>query len=167
MSRIPRAELESLLIGYGYSPYFVELENNNDESHQTVHRQMAMTLDQVLADIKSIQHTARAQDKPTRPRWPMIVMITPKGWTGPKQVDGLPVEGTWRSHQVPFHDTATNPTHLNLLEIWLHSYRPGELFDQQGKPVDEIRKLIPPATKRIGISPYANGGLLLKDLHLP
>ena len=161
LARIPHAELEALFTGYGYSPYFVE---GSDPAE--MHRKMADTLDAVTQEIRAIQQAARAQGVGERPRWPMIVLRTPKGWTGPKQVDGKKTEGYWRSHQVPFADTA-NPDHLRLLEDWLRSYRPQELFDANGAPQAEIAALAPSGERRMGSNPHANGGILLKDLRLP
>jgi xylulose-5-phosphate/fructose-6-phosphate phosphoketolase len=161
-ARIPRAELESLLIGYGYEPYFVE----GDEP-AAMHQQMAATLDAVLQEIKAIQQAARTKGVTTRPRWPAIVLNTPKGWTGPKQVDGKKTEGSWRSHQVPFAELAEKPGHLALLEEWLKSYRPQELFDEHGAPRAELRALAPAGARRMGASPHANGGILIRDLRLP
>ena len=162
LARIPHAELESLFVGYGYQPYFVE---GDDPSR--MHQQMAATLDTALAEIRAIQRTARSAGINERPCWPMIVLRTPKGWTGPKQVDGKKTEGSWRSHQVPFADMAGNPAHLALLEQWLKSYRPEELFDAIGAPSAEIRALAPQGARRMGANPHANGGLLLHDLRLP
>jgi xylulose-5-phosphate/fructose-6-phosphate phosphoketolase len=162
LARIPHEELESLLIGFGYKPYFVE-----GEEPEAMHQAMSGTLDAVIGEIKSIQHAARLNGAAARPRWPMIVLNTPKGWTGPKEVDGKKTEGSWRSHQVPFGEVATNPAHLLLLEQWLRSYRPEELFDANGAPTAEIRALAPAGSRRMGANPHANGGLLLKDLRLP
>ena len=162
LARIPREELASLLIGYGYTPYFVE-----GDDPVWMHQQMAATLDAVLTDIKAIQHAARHDGVVTRPTWPMIVLVTPKGWTGPKTVDGKRVEGHWRSHQVPFADVHGHPERLKLLDDWLRSYRPEELFDADGAPVAEILALNPQGARRMGSSPHANGGLLLRDLRLP
>ena len=162
LARIPHAELESLFIGYGYQPYFVE----GDEP-ETVHQQMAATLDAVIGEIHSIQKRARAGGVIERPRWPMIILKTPKGWTGPKEVDGQKTEGSWRSHQVPFGELVEKPTHLKLLEQWLRSYRPEELFDERGALKPELAALAPKGTRRMGANPHANGGLLLKDLRLP
>jgi xylulose-5-phosphate/fructose-6-phosphate phosphoketolase len=162
LARIPRAQLEALFDGYGYRPYFVE----GDEP-ATLHREMAATLDAVIEEIRAIQHAARRGGVVHGARWPMIVLRTPKGWTGPKTVDGQQTEGSWRSHQVPFADTTTNPQHLQLLEQWLKSYRPEELFDERGAPRPEIVALAPPGLRRMGSNPRANGGLLLKDLRLP
>lgn len=162
LARISQEELKSLLIGYGYQPYFV----TGYEPYK-MHQKMALTLDTVISEIKSIQQEARTKNITTRPRWPMIVLKTPKGWTGPTYVDGKQVEGTWRSHQVPFSDLNSNPDHLNLLENWMKSYRPEELFDQEGKLKLEIAKLAPEGNRRMGLNPHANGGVLLKDLHMP
>ena len=162
LARIPRVELEALLIGYGYRPYFVE-----GAEPEAMHRQMAATLDAVTEEIRAIQHAARTNGIGERARWPMIVLKTPKGWTGPKEVDGRKTEGSWRSHQVPFADTASNPQHLQLLEQWLKSYRPEELFDEHGVPRPEITALAPHGARRMGSNPHANGGALLKDLRLP
>ena len=129
---------------------------------------MAATLDEVLDEIAEIQQRARATDaRPTRPRWPMIVLRTPKGWTGPKEVDGLPVEGTFRSHQVPLAEVRTNPEHLAQLEEWMRSYRPEELFDEAGALRAEITALAPEGELRMSANPHANGGLLLRELELP
>jgi xylulose-5-phosphate/fructose-6-phosphate phosphoketolase len=162
LARIPRAELESLFLGYGYQPHFVE----GDEP-ETMHQQMAATLDAVIGEIHSIQQRARAGSVGERPRWPMIILKTPKGWTGPKEVDGLKTEGSWRSHQVPFGELAEKPAHLQLLEQWLRSYRPEELFDERGALRPELATLAPQGTRRMGANPHANGGLLLRDLRLP
>jgi xylulose-5-phosphate/fructose-6-phosphate phosphoketolase len=161
LARIPRGELESLLIGYGYRPYFVTGDDPN-----VMHRQMAATLDTALAEIKAIQRTARSGNSAMRPQWPLIILQTPKGWTGPKEVDGKKTEGCWRAHQVPFGNVE-KPEHLRLLEQWLRSYRPDELFDKSGAPRAELRAHAPDGPRRMGASPYANGGLLLKDLSLP
>ena len=162
LARIPHAELEALLVGYGYRPHFVEGSDSQD-----MHRRMAATLDAVIEEIQAIQNAARRDGVGERPCWPMIVLRTPKGWTGPKVVDGKPSEGSWRSHQVPLTDTVRNPQHLHQLEQWLQSYRPGELFDEHGAPRAEIAALAPRGTRRMGSNPHGNGGLLLKDLRLP
>jgi xylulose-5-phosphate/fructose-6-phosphate phosphoketolase len=162
LARIPRAELESLLTGYGWQPHFVV-----GDDPMLMHQQMAATLDRVLDDIAEIRERAKGTDKVTRPRWPMIVLQSPKGWTGPKIVDGVQVEGTWRAHQVPLAGLATNPSHLRMLEEWLRSYRPAELFDADGAPRPQILELVPKGTRRMGSNPHANGGLLLADLTLP
>jgi xylulose-5-phosphate/fructose-6-phosphate phosphoketolase len=162
LARISRAELESLFIGYGYQPYFVE-----GEEPDVMHQAMATVLDQVVADIKAIQLAARKDSNLERPRWPMLVLRSPKGWTGPREVDGKITEGSWRSHQVPLSGLADNPEHLVLLEQWLKSYRPHELFDGAGAPRPEIRALSPIGGRRMGANPHANGGILLKDLRMP
>jgi xylulose-5-phosphate/fructose-6-phosphate phosphoketolase len=162
LARIGRGELENLLLGYGHTPYFVEGSDPLD-----MHQKMAATLDAVIAEIHAIQVDARAGRTRGRPRWPMIVLVTPKGWTGPKEVDGKKTEGTWRSHQVPIADVAGNPAHLRALEEWLRSYDPDTLFDSAGKLRPEIAELAPLGIRRMGATPYANGGKLLKDLRLP
>ncbi|ABA59170.1 Fructose-6-phosphate phosphoketolase [Nitrosococcus oceani ATCC 19707] len=162
LARISREDLESLLIGYGYHPYVVE----GDEPER-MHQLMAATLDQVVAEIHTIQRAARSQGATPCPRWPMIILRTPKGWTGPKEVDGKKTEGYWRSHQVPLAQLADKPEHLRLLEKWMKSYRPEELFDEQGTLRPELAALAPQGERRMGANPHANGGLLLKDLRLP
>jgi xylulose-5-phosphate/fructose-6-phosphate phosphoketolase len=162
LARIARQELEFLLLGYGWKPCFVE----GDEP-LPMHRAMAAALDQVLDEIRFIQSCARSQGLRERPRWPMIVLVSPKGWTGPKEVDGQQTEGTWRSHQVPLAGLATQAEHLAILEAWMKSYRPEELFDDDGAPHLELRALAPGGNRRMGANPHANGGLLLKDLRLP
>ena len=169
LARIPAAELRALLEGYGYAPRFVE-----GDQPEVMHQLMAATLDEVTAEIAQIQRAARdagARGEPAgareRPRWPMIVLRTPKGWTGPKTVDGLPAEGSFRSHQVPLADLAANPEHLAQLERWLRSYRPQELFDERGAPRVHIAALAPTGERRMGSNPHANGGVLLRDLELP
>ena len=174
LARIPAGELESLLTGYGYRVYTVE-----GDDPARVHQQLAATMDTVIAEIHAIQHRARGADpggRPpgtprggdvTRPAWPVIVLRTPKGWTGPKVVDGLPVEGTWRAHQVPIDAARTNPEHLALLESWLRSYRAEELFDASGALVPELAGLAPHGERRMSANPHANGGVLLRDLDLP
>jgi xylulose-5-phosphate/fructose-6-phosphate phosphoketolase len=164
LARISRLELTQLLQGYGYEPHFVE---GSDPA--LVHQSLAGTLDTVLAKIRSIQSTARARphgERLERPRWPMIVFRTPKGWTGPKFVDGKPVEGTWRAHQVPIADFK-NPEHLKQLEDWMTSYRPHELFDEHGTFRDELAALAPTGHRRMGANPHANGGLLMQPLTMP
>jgi xylulose-5-phosphate/fructose-6-phosphate phosphoketolase len=162
LARMPHKELEELFVGYGYKPYFVE-GSDPEEMHQL----MACTLDTIISEIKTIQYEARSNGNLERPRWPMIVLRTPKGWTGPKEVDGLRTEDYWRSHQVPFVDVATNPKHLKLLEDWMKSYKPEELFDENGTFRHEFAELAPKGNRRMGANPHANGGLLLKDLRLP
>jgi xylulose-5-phosphate/fructose-6-phosphate phosphoketolase len=153
MARMPAADLRSLLEGYGHRPYFVE-----GDDPTLMHQQMAVAMDAALDDIALIQRDARLHDVVDLPRWPMIVLRSPKGWTGPKTVDGKPVEGTWRSHQVPFADVRGNPKHLAALEEWLRSYRPEELFDADGRPQPELRLLPPEGTRRMSANPHANGG---------
>ena len=166
LARIPHEELRSLLEGYGYAPRFVE----GDEP-EAMHQLMAATLDEVTAEIAEIQRAAREAHDPAsaseRPRWPMIVLRTPKGWTGPKVVDGLPAEGSFRSHQVPLADLATKPEHLAQLEAWMRSYRAEELFDEGGALRPELAALAPRGERRMGANPHANGGLLLRDLEMP
>lgn len=161
-ARIPREELQSLLVGYGYAPHFVE-----GTEPAAVHQKMAATLDVVITEIQTIQRNARANGAMTRPRWPMIVLNTPKGWTGPKEVDGKPTEGSWRSHQVPLAELGTKPEHVAQLEAWMRSYRPEELFDTNGALKSELAALAPTGPRRMGANPHANGGLLLKGLTLP
>ncbi len=161
LSRIPHDELEALFRGYGYTPYFVE----GDEPGR-MHQLMAATLDLAVADIRRIQRIARSKGFKSRPRWPMIVLRSPKGWTGPKVVDGKPAEGTFRSHQVPMGDMS-HSGHVKILEKWLKSYRPQELFDKAGKLRSEFAELAPKGERRMSANPHANGGLLLHDLRLP
>ncbi len=162
LARIPESELRSLMEGYGYQPFFV-----SGDDPAVVHQQLAATLDAVLDEIAGIQEAARGHGVTERPRWPMIVLRTPKGWTGPKEVDGLPVENTWRSHQVPMAEVRTNENHRAILEGWLRSYRPAELFDDQGTLIPELAALAPVGQRRMSANPVANGGVLLRDLHLP
>ncbi|MGA8094026.1 MAG: phosphoketolase family protein [Steroidobacteraceae bacterium] len=161
-ARIGKEELTDYLRGCGYQPYFVE----GDEPTR-MHSLMAATLDTVIAEIRRIQATARAEGLESRPRWPMIVLRTPKGWTGPKIVDGVQVEGTFRAHQVPLAEVRTNRVHLQLLEQWMRSYRPEELFDAGGTLRRDLAELAPQGARRMGANPNANGGILLKDLALP
>jgi xylulose-5-phosphate/fructose-6-phosphate phosphoketolase len=160
--RMTDAELTQLFCGYGYKPHFVE-----GHEPETMHQLMANTLDTILAEIRTIQQSARAEKSVTRPIWPMIIMRTPKGWTGPKEVDGKPVEGTWRAHQVPVTDFDTKPEHLKILDDWMRSYRPEELFDAKGRLIAELADLAPRGDRRMGANPHANGGLLLRDLTMP
>jgi len=162
LARISRKELEQLFSGYGWDPYFVE-----GDDPVIMHRAMAETLDKIVTRIRDIRENALIADHLTRPLWPMIILKTPKGWTGPKLVDNLPVEGTFRAHQVPLSDPANNPKHLQQLEDWLRSYRPEELFDNQGRLRQELAALAPAKDRRMGANPHANGGLLLKDLRMP
>jgi xylulose-5-phosphate/fructose-6-phosphate phosphoketolase len=162
LARIPKPELTELVGGLGYRPYFVE-----GDDPAIVHQLMATTLDAILVEIRKIQRDARENGFTTRARWPMIVLNTPKGWTGPATVDGKKVEGTFRSHQVPLAGLASNPEHLEMLEEWMRSYRPEELFDENGRLISQLTELAPSGTRRMGANPHANGGLLLKDLILP
>jgi xylulose-5-phosphate/fructose-6-phosphate phosphoketolase len=163
LARIPRKELVALLTGYGWQPFFVE-----GDDPLPMHEAMAATLDTVIAAIRKIQTDARgAPASVERPSWPMIVLVSPKGWTGPKVIDGKRIEGSYRSHQVPITDPANNPQHLKQLEDWLRSYRPAELFDESGRLNAELAALAPKGTRRMGANPNANGGLLLRDLRLP
>ncbi|MEG4085037.1 phosphoketolase family protein [Microcoleus sp. POL10_C6] len=162
LARIPQEELESLMVGYGYKPYWVE-----GSDPETMHQLMAATLDTAIGEIKAIQEKARTEGYSGRPQWPMIVMKTPKGWTGPKEVDGKKTEDYWRSHQVPLSEMASNPGHVQLLEDWMKSYKPEELFDEKGKLIPELAELAPKGARRMGANPHANGGLLLRDLKMP
>jgi xylulose-5-phosphate/fructose-6-phosphate phosphoketolase len=162
LARISHEELEALFRGYGFTPYFVE-GGDPSKMHQT----MAATLERAIGEIRAIQKTARASGKAERPRWPMIVLRTPKGWTGPKEIKGHKTEGSWRSHQVPFSDVRENPESLKILENWLQSYEPQKLFDESGRLIPELRALAPEGRRRLSANPHANGGLLRKDLQLP
>lgn len=162
LARIPKGELKSLLRGYGYKPYFVE----GDDPH-LVHQEMASALEKVFDEIKKIQVTARKSGFKKRPIWPMIVLRTPKGWTGPKKVDGVQIEGSFRAHQVPITGFEENPQHIEILETWLRSYRVEELFDEKGELLPELQALAPRGERRMGANPHANGGLLLQDLKMP
>src|SRR5919202_1764977 len=149
-------------IGYGWKPYMVE-----GSKPAAMHQRMAATLDAALDEIAEIQRDARASGEAHRPRWPMIVLRSPKGWTGPREVDGHQTEDTWRSHQVPLAEMATRPEHLEALERWLRSYKPEELFDDDGRLLSKLRELAPTGERRMGANPHANGGILLRDLRLP
>ena len=162
LARISHEELEQLLRGYGWTPLFVE-----GEQPAPMHVAMAAALDTAVAMIQQIQQQARGEGNTARPRWPMIVLRSPKGWTGPKVVDGRKIEGTFRAHQVPLSNPATHPGHLQLLEDWLRSYRPAELFDSRGRLLPELAALAPQGTRRMGANPHTNGGMLLRDLRLP
>jgi xylulose-5-phosphate/fructose-6-phosphate phosphoketolase len=162
LSRISHQEIEDLFKGYGWTPYFVE---GNDPT--IVHQQIAATLEKCVLEIRRVQQEARSNGKPTRPRWPMIILRTPKGWTGPREVDGHKVEGYWRSHQVPLAGLHGNPAHMKQLEEWLRSYKPEELFDQSGRLVPELRELAPKGTRRMSANPHANGGVVRRSLRMP
>jgi xylulose-5-phosphate/fructose-6-phosphate phosphoketolase len=162
LARISGEELENLFVGYGYKPYLVE-----GSDPEVMHQKMAATLDTVIAEIKAIQNNARKKGVLKRPRWPMIILKTPKGWTGPKEVDGLKTEGFWRSHQVPVTDMASKPEHIKILEEWMKSYRAEELFTAEGRLKPELAELAPKGDRRMSANPHANGGILLKDLKLP
>ncbi len=162
LARIPRAELEALLVGYGYGPHFVEGDDPRE-----MHQKMAGALDRALDEVAEIQRVARTTESGGRAKWPMIVLRTPKGWTGPKVVDGLAAEGSWRSHQIPLAEVRTNEAHLAQLEAWMRSYRPRELFDAEGALRPALAALAPKGERRMGANPHANGGLLLRALELP
>ncbi|MFN7948781.1 MAG: phosphoketolase [Blastocatellales bacterium] len=162
LARLSNEELASLMIGYGHKPYFVA-----GGEPEAMHQLMAGTLDAVIAEIQTIQREARENGFAERPQWPMIVLRSPKGWTGPKEVDGLPTENSFRSHQVPLAELASKPEHLRMLEEWLRSYKPEELFDENGKLMAELAELAPKGERRMGANPHANGGLLLRDLKMP
>jgi xylulose-5-phosphate/fructose-6-phosphate phosphoketolase len=162
LSRISHEELENLFKGYGWTPYFVE-----GSDPMQVHQKLAATMEKCVLDIRRIQKEARDSGKVSRPRWPMIVLRTPKGWTGPKEVDGHKVEGFWRSHQVPLSGMHNNAAHMKLLEEWLKSYKHEELFDRNGRLIEELRSLAPKGARRMGSNPHGNGGLLRRSLRLP
>ena len=162
LARIEPEELDQLLRGNGWTPYFVE-----GHEPPLMHQAMAATLDQAVEEIRRIQHDARVNGNTMRPRWPMIVLKSPKGWTGPKMVDGVQIEGTFRAHQVPLAVDAAHPDHLEQLEAWMRSYRPEELFDESGRLRPELAELAPTGERRMGANPHANGGLLLRDLRMP
>jgi xylulose-5-phosphate/fructose-6-phosphate phosphoketolase len=162
LSRIPQEELEALFTGYGYKAHFVE-----GHEPELMHQAMAKTVEACIGEIKAIQQHARSTGDTTRPRWPMIVLRSPKGWTGPGMVDGHQIEGSWRAHQVPVLDPSTNKAHLKIIESWLRSYKPEELFDESGRLVPELRELAPEGDRRISANPHANGGLLREALDLP
>ena len=162
LARIPHDELEALLTGYGYKPYFVE-----GSDPLVMHQKMASTLEKCILEIRSLQQHARTTGDTARPRWPMIVLRSPKGWTGPKEVDGHKVEDFWRAHQVPVLDPVTNKNSLKIVEDWMRSYEPEELFDANGTLIAELRALAPTGDRRISANPHANGGLLRRDLNLP
>ncbi|MFI5748626.1 phosphoketolase [Streptomyces sp. NPDC051644] len=162
LARLPETELDALLRGYGHDPLYV-----GGDDPLSVHRAMAAAMDRAVDRIRELQAAARTGGDTERPHWPMIVLRTPKGWTGPAEVDGVPVEGTWRAHQVPLPGVRDNPEHLRQLEAWMRSYRPEELFDTSGRPTAQVLDCVPEGTARLGATPYANGGLLLRDLPIP
>src|SRR6186713_2324907 len=162
LSRISHEELQALFVGYGYTPYFVE---GSDPAE--MHQKMAATLEQAIGEIRAAQQTARSSGRATRPRWPMIVLRSPKGWTGPKEMNGHKLEGSWRSHQVPFADVRNNPGNLKMLEDWMRSYKPEELFDNEGHIKAELRATAPMGDRRMSANPHANGGVLRHELKLP
>ncbi|MBV9499409.1 MAG: phosphoketolase family protein, partial [Acidobacteriaceae bacterium] len=162
LARISHQELESLFVGYGYTPYFVE-----GSEPQSMHQAMAATLEHCVLEIQKIQEEAQSKGKAFRPRWPMVILRSPKGWTAPRQVDGHYLEGFWRAHQIPITDVSANPTHLKILQDWMRSYKPEELFDQAGRLIPELRDLPPKGNRRMSANPVANGGLLRKPLDIP
>ncbi len=162
LARISHEELDQLLRGYGWTPYFVE-----GDDPEKMHQLMATVLDTAVEEIRDIQSNARERKDQARPRWPMIVLNSPKGWTGPKEVDGLQIEGTFRAHQVPLLVDSAHPGHLGQLERWMKSYRPEELFDENGRLIPELAGLAPKGERRMGANPHANGGILLHDLIMP
>lgn len=162
LARLSHQEIESLFVGYGYKPYFVE-----GSDPETLHQLMAATLDVMIKEIQEIQQDARTNGFSKRPQWPLMILRTPKGWTGPKEVDGKKTEDYWRSHQVPFAEMASKPEHVQLLEEWMKSYHPEELFDDQGRLLPELVELAPQGKQRMGDNPHANGGILLRDLKMP
>src|SRR6266403_2251334 len=162
LARISHEELESLFVGYGYTPYFVE-GNDPPSSHQA----MAATLEHCVLEIRRIQDEARRSGNASRPRWPMIILRSPKGWTAPREVDGHYLEGFWRAHQIPLGDVATNPSHLKVLETWMRGYQPEKLFDKEGRLVPELKALAPKGTRRMSANPIANGGLIRRPLEMP
>lgn len=162
LARISHEELTSLMTGYGWKPYFVE-----GSDLDTMHQAMAVTLEKCVQEIKGYQRQARAAKKAFRPRWPMIVLRTPKGWTAPREIDGKLLEGFWRAHQIPITDVLTNPPHLKVLESWMKGYKPENLFDKSGKLIPELKELAPVGNSRMSANPVGNGGLLRKPLHMP
>jgi len=162
LARISHEELESLFVGYGYTPYFVE-----GSDRETMHQSMAATMEHCVKEIRQFQQEARRTGKAFRPRWPMIILRSPKGWTAPREVDGHYLEGFWRAHQIPLPDVATNPAHLKLLESWMRSYKPEERFDEQGRLIPELKALPPKGNRRMSANPVANGGLLRRPLDMP
>lgn len=165
LSRIPNEELTNLFRGYGYTPYLVEC--SQDEDYASAHRKMATTLEHCINEIRDIQQRARSSGNATRPQWPMIILRSPKGWTGPKEVDGRKVEGFWRSHQVPMSNVIGNPHHIKILEDWMRSYQVEELFDENGTLIPELQELAPTGVRRMSANPFVNGGILRRDLNMP
>ena len=164
LARIPRPELAELLRGYGWAPRFVDVLDGSDAAG--AHRQMAAAFDEVFVEIRRIQSEARSTNKAVRPAWPMVVLVSPKGWSGPKFVDGVKIEGTFRAHQVPVGDM-DKPAHLAILETWMRSYRPAELFGDDGAPIASLSSVAPIGARRMSANPHANGGPASRDLHLP
>jgi xylulose-5-phosphate/fructose-6-phosphate phosphoketolase len=162
LARISPEELENLFKGYGWTPYFVEGDDPN-----LMHEKMALAVDQCISQIRSIQTAARKNKNSERPRWPMIILRSPKGWTGPKKVDGHQIEGSWRAHQIPVESVKTNPAHLQIVEDWMRSYRPEALFTETGRLIPELLELAPKGNSRMSANPHANGGKLRVPLHLP
>jgi xylulose-5-phosphate/fructose-6-phosphate phosphoketolase len=162
LARISHEELDALFVGYGYTPYFVE-----GSDHDSMHQAMAATLEHCVLEIRKFQEEARRTGQAFRPRWPMIILRSPKGWTAPREIDGHYLEGFWRAHQIPITDVATNPAHLKLLESWLRGYKPEERFDEQGRLIPELKALAPKGNRRMSANPVANGGLLRRPLDLP
>src|SRR6185503_849192 len=162
LARISNDELEALFRGYGYKAHFLE-----GEDPDAMHQGMASALEAIYQEIRKIQQDARDHNDPTRPIWPMLILRTPKGWTGPKEVDGKQIEGTWRAHQVPLEEVRTNPEHLKILEEWLRSYRPEELFDERGAFRSELADIAPKGLRRMGMNRHSNGGQLLEPLVMP
>ncbi|WP_434222882.1 phosphoketolase [Limnospira platensis CENA597] len=165
LSRIPNEELKNLFRGYGYTPYLVECSQLED--YASAHQKMATTLEHCINEIRDIQQQARSSGNATRPQWPMIILRSPKGWTGPKEVDGRKVEGFWRAHQVPMSNVIGNPHHMKILEDWMRSYQPEELFDENGTLIPELQELAPTGIRRMSANPFANGGILRRDLNMP
>ena len=162
LARIPEEELLQLFNGYGYAPRILA-----GDDPEKMHSEMAAVLDEMLAEIQAIQKKARSEEVVDRPRWPLLILKTPKGWTGPKNVDGKQVEGTWRAHQVPLEGVTKNPEHLKMLEDWMRSYHPEKLFDDQGRFRPDLAEMAPKGERRMGMNPHANGGSLLTNLVLP
>ncbi|AMW29936.1 phosphoketolase family protein [Arthrospira platensis] len=165
LSRIPNEELKNLFRGYGYTPYLVECSQLED--YASAHQKMATTLEHCINEIRDIQQQARSSGNATRPQWPMIILRSPKGWTGPKEVDGRKVEGFWRAHQVPMSNVIGNPHQMKILEDWMRSYQPEELFDENGTLIPELQELAPTGIRRMSANPFANGGILRRDLNMP